>query len=317
MKDFQGDPALLRQPCAGFDCREINEEETEHGSVAMLCRLPNGQKLEFHCRDRSIGVLVGDEPVAKKIEAPSVDPFFFDPGYYLAGKTGFQVWPGSRLITEALTWPQEAASPDSARIMDLQNRVANGARLLELGAGTGLVGATLAAAGGQVLITDLPTLVTNAVIPNLERNKKETTTEECPTWLESGVRIGRGWAGTAVLDWTVPLEEQLSGDSIDVDFIVACDCLVWKKVLDHVLTIITKLFAASKNAKLLMSYQKRDKNTEFTDMDNVLSIMADRGWTIECLAWRPVNCGEDGTKEYNDLFFFEVSPGQIPNATGA
>ena len=65
------------------------------------------------------------------------------------------------------------------------------AKILELGAGTGLVGIAAAAVlGANVLLTDLP-----EIVPNLDRN-----IESNKTTIESR----NGSARAAILDWTVP-----------------------------------------------------------------------------------------------------------------
>ena len=79
--------------------------------------------------------------------------------------------------------------------------------ILELGAGIGLVGTCLAAAGANVLLTDLPVLVEHGIKLNLKRNS---------------TNFDVGSAKAQVLDWLKPISEQLSSD-ISFDVIVACD----------------------------------------------------------------------------------------------
>ena len=121
---------------------------------------------------------------------------FFDEGYTMAGTTGFKVWTGSRLLIETLVAGPWFGSPSSLpetvvpqqppqnnshnchrnlrRLHEIQQRLQQDkhpVRILELGAGVGLVGTYLAAAtGAEVLLTDLPTLVEHAIVPNLYRN---------------------------------------------------------------------------------------------------------------------------------------------------
>eukprot|EP00957_Ditylum_brightwellii_P064268 4877192-Ditylum_brightwellii.AAC.1 len=57
-------------------------------------------------------VLIQNKAVIKddkleQVNDRAVDPNFFDTGYALAGHTGFQVWAGSQLCLETLTFPQE------------------------------------------------------------------------------------------------------------------------------------------------------------------------------------------------------------------
>lgn len=305
---FHPDPSRQRAPSSHIQCRETNNHEDDHeelGPLTFHCSLPDKLTLVFSCRDKSCGVMIADEAVAEKNKELSVDPFFFDIGYTLAGKTGFQIWPGTRLLVEALTWPQ--AVGDCAQLAAYQQKCRNGARVLELGAGIGVVGTALAAIGSQVLLTDLPTLVTNAIRPNLSRNEMIATAEECPSWLKEGdgVRIGRGWAGTTVIDWRIPVETQLSDASRIVDFVVGCDCLWLVDMIDHVLSIVAATFLASPNAKFLFTYQRRAPSSVFTNLESVLAAIQERRWAAECLAWRRVDCEEDDT---NDLLLFEASP---------
>ena len=309
---FVADVSLLRPPSA-FHCGETMEENGEVGSVAFYSTLPSdGKRLVFSCREPSCGVLVADEPKAEQEEDGAVDPFFFDEGYTLAGRTGFQIWAASRLVIEALVWPFDS---DGSKLTEWQRRIATGAKVLELGSGIGVVGANLAAAGAQVLLTDLPTLVTNATLPNLKRNKiQENASNDCPSWLQqaNAVQIGRGWAGAKPLDWTLPIHEQLSDDQFTgVDFIVSSDCVWLVKMLDSLLDTVAAIFDASKarSPKLLMGFQRRDGNDSsmFTTVDRVLASVKSHGWRIECLAWHPVTFGNDEPPK--EVFIFEISPG--------
>ena len=73
------------------------------------------------------------------------DPNFFDEDYSIAASTGMVVWEGSWVLIEALSDPEHWLS---ARL--------RGRRVVELGAGTGLLGLCAAAAGASVLLTDVP-----------------------------------------------------------------------------------------------------------------------------------------------------------------
>lgn len=128
-----------------------------------------------------------DAVIVEDPEYYYVDPDFFDSGYTLAGKTGFQMWTGTRLLIEALLWklPSSKSSScscsgddhhqyqDFPRLQYWQERLlrSNGLHALEFGAGVGVVGTYLAAAAGvHVLLTDLPTLVNHSIAPSLKRN---------------------------------------------------------------------------------------------------------------------------------------------------
>ena len=278
----------------------------------------NHQKLTFSCRDKSVGVLLDEEKktgVATVVKEDgnnevqeddddddvlvAVDPNFFDSGYTLAGKTGFQIWAGSRLLIESLvvTQQQQQIPPSSSlfsaappaglahvlhpRLVEWQRRISQQGgpcKVIELGAGVGIVGMSLAACGAEVLLTDLPTLVDNSIKPNLVRNKScainnannnnessridsdeqqasgSAVNHDCPPkWLTSTsssaaetdpVPIGRGWANATALDWTRPVHEQLSTSQLEgVDLIVASDCVWLTSMLDSLLDTVESIFS--------------------------------------------------------------------------
>jgi len=209
-----------------------------------------------------------------------------------------------------------------------------------------LVGASLAAVGAQVLLTDLPTLVENAIIPNLELNQNVDQEEDEATsasdspgvseWLNElenenrPVSIGKGWAGTAALDWTKPVEEQLSPSGLyeNVDLIVASDCVWLVSMLNALLDTVEAIFAAAATTKssksdtkgeysgptFVMSFQRRDTPTSngqssiFTTVERVVDAMKGRGWNVDCLAWHPVKL--DGDQPDQEVYLFEIVPKQ-------
>uniref|UniRef100_A0A7S0PVD6 Calmodulin-lysine N-methyltransferase n=1 Tax=Asterionellopsis glacialis TaxID=33640 RepID=A0A7S0PVD6_9STRA len=284
-------------------------------------------RLALTCRDRSCGVLVPHEPLApKQLPHEGVDPFFFEKGFYLEAQTGFTVWPGSRLILEALTGSYKGFE----RMLHWQNRMAKGMlNVLELGAGIGIVGACLAAAGADVLVTDLQVLVDHAIVPNLRRNSHQGVDEKeekeldnrSSTLTQSLLQslpettpvhpIGRGHAAAHVLDWTKSPSSQLPCETLSsIDLIVGCDCAWMEKLIDPVLSTIKVVFAksikAGKDPKMLMTYQRRGKNEVFSTLEGFLKEAKIHGWSVECIAWRPVDIEEDGE---NDVFLFEITPG--------
>ena len=320
--------------------------------VVFSCTLPNTntttttttQTLSFDCKEPSCGVLneqevqeqashVDDDDVDDDDENEvAMDPFFFEQGYTLAGKTGWQVWPGSRIVVDGLLWPQPAT--DSSRLQYWQQRLLcsscdnenddSSTRILELGAGVGVVGSCLAAAAGaQVLETDLSILVENSVRPNLQRNSDNFNLRSDgddngppPDWLSSSgpMPMGRGWVGTAALDWTKPLETQLSEDQCQVDIVIASDCVWLMSMLDGVLSTVKGIFETSKRPSptLLLSFQRRDpKDGEsslmFTSVDRILQeIQETRHWKVDCLGWSPVKYEDQ--EEVQEVFLFEVTP---------
>lgn len=105
------DPSKFRPSPKEFQCgEELEECVIGRSGVSFFCTLPkskhgDGSRLTFSCRDRSSGVLESEESAITNDEfeatqnATAVDPFFFDAGYTLAGRTGFQVWSVSTRIS--------------------------------------------------------------------------------------------------------------------------------------------------------------------------------------------------------------------------
>lgn len=323
-----------RPPTKGFKCSEdIEKYDDNLTAVIFKCNLPpikhlnHDVILEFNCREPSCGALEGDEKgVELTDEDFAVDPCFFDEGYSLAGSTGFKVWTGSRLLVEALTWPEPET--DCERLREIQDCIKNGnggtpLHIIELGAGVGIVGTYLASLGAHVLLTDLPTLVENAIEANLERNEKILGTyndDLCPTptWLESGRRIGMGYADSTPLDWTKPIEEQLTEEqSSTIDIILASDVVFLASMMKSLFDTVAALFKTSrqKNPSLILSFQKRDAQDQdslsFTTVDGVIAAVKERGWTIDCLAWRTVAVRKEDINgvvrdDESEVFVFEI-----------
>lgn len=301
--------------------------------------------LNFHCREPSCGALQDDEIPAswdtteEELEHyGAVDPNFFEGGYTMAATTGFKVWTGTRLLIETLGWPQPSIER-GGRLMEIQQYIMDGANVLELGAGVGVVGTYLSYLGANVLLTDLPTLVKHSIRPNLLRNASfssntgdHITVPMCPPWLRqpncNGLKVGRGWAACTSLDWTVPIREQLSDDQIRaVDFIVASDVVFLLSMLHSLMDTVAALFNESSSSSLItgklksfvLSFQRRDpqdgeESTSFTTVNTILTAIKDRGWTMECLSWRPVTvqketCDGKTVNEQSEVFVFEIRTG--------
>jgi predicted nicotinamide N-methyase len=357
--------------CKCFETLEESDDDTIHPGGTIIrfhCVLPppkpataNNQQespttcmfLSFDCRAPSCGALkleddrvsnvelkeshVVDEWNALEDNVMALDPHLFDVGYTLAGRTGFQVWAGARLLLEYCL-----AQPQRDKL--------SGQRIVELGAGVGLVGTALAVhlARVQVLLTDLPTLVEYSLAPNLQRNHElcggamaTTTTVHPsntllpPTWLVQAassssspvVSFGSSWVGTGRLDWTRPVAEQLSLPDDDcspaVDLILASDCVWLVSMLDSLLDTADALMG--KDTKLWLSLQKREAEESstpssssvsllpsppssscrmFTTIESILAAITTRSWHWTCVAWRPLLL-VDGQE--SESFVFEIS----------
>ncbi len=136
------DPSLLLTPHPYFRCNETTltsndlqedeEDDDEIGRIKFSCTVPlindstttkaplcsesnseqqasnpiNVSTLHFRCRDQSVGFLNSNENSAtvQDDDHEVVDPNFFDAGYTLAGRTGFQIWAGSRVMMEGTNY---------------------------------------------------------------------------------------------------------------------------------------------------------------------------------------------------------------------
>ena len=350
----------------------VDFDEEEIGRIKFSCTIPHNKNsstqktdidhddddkvsvLHFRCRDQSVGFLNSNENSASSDDGDTknnldsvhevVDPNFFDSGYTLAGRTGFQIWAGSRVMMEGLIpwWIDDTSYGDDKnrcccqlvqnvsawdKLKYYQEFISNGAKILELGSGVGVVGTSLAAIGGQVLLTDLPTLVDYSLWPNLIINSSNggnktaitSTDDHAPSWLgKDALRIhNSGWASTTSMDWSKPLKSQLSQEQIDeIEIIISCDCVWLVSMLDGLLDSVSSVFESTKakDVSFLMSFQRRDtkdgsQSSTFTTVDRVLSSVEERGWKLDCLAWRPVTVrGEDNWKQEKDVFVFEIKP---------
>ena len=264
-----------------------------------------------------------------------MDPFFFDPGYTLYAATGFSLWPGSRLLVEALTTTttttttrnnaEETVVPSlppllqqvraSLRAHRDEKEKLSSLRILELGAGIGMVGTCLAVAypSAHVCLTDLSTLVEHGVQPNLQRNGLSyttSTTADCH-------RIT-----TAVLDWTKPVPDALKRQSWNV--IVASDCLLLQRLYRNALDTVQALMSSSSSSsspnndagttQFFFTFQRRGRNAQYTTLEQVLDEIQQHRphWHCECVAWRTVALGRDGDEmdSRNELFLFRVTQRQ-------
>ena len=261
-----------------------------------------------------------------------MDPFFFDSGYTLAGRTGFQIWAASRILIEYLASPtplslqQEKMPKGLEALCNWRHRIANdNLNIIELGSGVGLVGACLAARGANVMLTDLPTLVENATEPNLSKNQhiEAESKSQRPGWFQdyNAKPLGKGWAATAPLDWTQPIEEQLPVDLCEnIDVVVSSDCVWLVSMLDGLLDTVASIFRSSSKKNrghyptFLMSFRRRDPKTAaskdddessiFTTAESVIAEMKARQWTVKCLSWQW--CHNETPKK--EVFLFEIRP---------
>merc|ERR1712150_26635 len=116
-----------------------------------------------------------------------------------------------------------------------ENFPMHGCRVLELGAGTGLVGLAAAALyQAQTVITDLQDLV-----PLIERNIKLNGS------------VCEPYASARTLKWG----ERLSEIQPQPDYILLADCIYYAESLEPLVTTITEL--SSPSTTVLMCYEER------------------------------------------------------------
>lgn len=292
-----------------FSCTESTECDEGRTHVVFSC----GEHLTFVCPDPSNGVLHKEELSVVLSEEKAVDPHFFAPNYGLAASTGFSIWPGSRFLAECLLLSQPN---DCALLRALQQQLSDNnkhTRILELGAGVGLVGMALASfAHAHDLQTDLPVLTEHAIQVNQHRNSAQTDEKnDRPKFLQpyQALPIDSGWVGSCVVDWTVGLKEQLvdaANTIASIDLVVACDCLWLKHLVEPILDCIEEVFkGAADEPMFVCTYQNRGSNSMYSDLPSIQASIENRQWKLDCLAWHVVDCGDHHT---NDLMVLLIAP---------
>jgi len=221
------------------------------------------------------------------------DPNFFDEDYSIAASTGMVVWEGSWVLIEALR--------DPAHWLGARLR---GKRVVELGAGTGLLGLCAAAAGASVLLTDVPAVVGEMLTPNLEANVAPgdemagaaaagtaagQATAGADAW-EGAVRVGDGSAAAAALNWYRPIGEQIEEqadlrrrlDPREADVVLAAECVWLKELVAPFVATVLALLRGPRRPICLLCFRERAKegSASFTAGSAVISEFGARGCEV-------------------------------------
>ena len=239
------------------------------------------------------------------------DPYFFEADYSVAASTGMLMWEGSWAAIELLRrsavgggegggegrrggGKARGAGEGSGRsgVDDLWlQRLVRGRRVVELGSGIGLLGLCLAAAGGHVLLTDVPSVVENTLGPNVEGSGPPCATggavkgpgsgsgpsevadaAEADTlsgWREAR-RVGQGSAATQPLDWWKPIDQQLgANDPRDAEVIIAAECVWLRELIPPFVQTVVSLLRQPHRPVCVLAF--RDRSTETSETFSSLS----------------------------------------------
>ena len=150
----------------------------------------------------------------------------------------FQLWPASFLLCRYLDSPSIRSLLPSSRV-------------LELGAGCGLVGMLATALGARVTLTDLP-----HVVPHLERNVQANAQlfSAAPDDPHAWTHASGGTVRIAALSWREEVRVR------DVDMVVVADCVYWEELFEPLLRTLGALCGAS--TRVLLSQTPRRGKVE-------------------------------------------------------
>ena len=214
-----------------------------------------------------------------------VDPSFFDPGYSVAASTGHVMWEGSwaliRLLQSLPDAPQRAGGGRLSCLV-------RGRRVVELGAGTGLLGLCMAARGAHVLLTDVRPVVEDTLRGNVARNAGGADGGGGAVPGKGGwagtVRVGEGSARAATLDWTDPVQAQCEGgnDPREAQVVVAAECIWLQDLLEPFLATALALMRGPARPPCLLCFRERAKegSSVFQNLEQVLGAFRARGCLV-------------------------------------
>ena len=162
-----------------------------------------------------------------------VDPCFFEADFTVAASTARLIWEGSWALVELLRRERDSWLRELVR----------GRRVLELGAGTGMLGLAAAAAGGHVLMTDVASMTEESLAPNVRANV--AAGGGCPSWTGSDSAVSSGSAAAQALDWLLPLEAQRHPvDVFAAEIVLAAECAWLEELVDPSVATLAALLRA-------------------------------------------------------------------------
>lgn len=164
---------------------------------------------------------------------------FFEEDFNAAAQTGFFLWDGCFELIDQLR----------SGLGD----VLKGARVVELGTGTGLGGLVAAAFGAHVMLTDLPSVVNDITKKNIDENSVPLLSDDSKV-SEKGEHWKRPWTGARALqkgtvcgmplDWFKPVDEQVrtgSNDPRDARFIITTECVFLTELVEPFVNTVMQL----------------------------------------------------------------------------
>ena len=202
-------------------------------------------------------------PVAIKIHEPTLT----------ADKLGLKTWAASFLLAQRLhSLPQALPTPSLPRL-----------RVLELGAGTGLVGIAAGIAwGAEVHLTDLPEIVEN-LSANISANEALITTHG-------------GLAYASVLNWADGSGAESDADRYDV--ILAADTFYAAEHPRLLVQTMRKWLRGNRNARIIVEAPLRDaylpEIARFRDLMAQAGLeLLEEGHEFGCDDWGGDRVGDD------------------------
>jgi predicted RNA methylase len=229
-----------------------------------------------------------------------LDANFFEPDYELAATTGSNVWESSFVCASALNDPDMHVF-DGIR----------GKRVVELGAGVGLLSLAMAAFGAHVLSSDVAPVVKGLMCDNIALAAPGAhAVRDLPrraVWQSAAPLGARGGSIVAApINWLEPLSAQFD-EPLDTDFVVAADTLWLESLVEpFVSTAMALLGDAPSHRRMLLAYRERgdEHSTTFCTTDRVLDAFRARGCVV-AEQWRHVS--HKAPEKYVILFEIKVT----------